>query len=58
MSDPTRPISDPTHPKVLEGDEVLKPPLADDVVGHASAVGPDGDPRPEPAADDPEGADD
>jgi hypothetical protein len=53
----TDPRSDPTHPKFLEGDEVLRPPLVDDVSGHA-VVGPDGDPRPTPEAEDPEGADD
>ena len=54
----TEPGSDRTSPKLLEGDEALKPPLADDVVGQASLVGPDGDPRPSPEAEDPEGADD
>ena len=54
----TDPLSDPTHPKFLEGDDVLKPPLADDVAGHASVLGADGDPRPDPEAEDPEGADD
>ena len=58
MTDPSRPFSDPTHPKFLEGDDVFKRPHVDDVEGHASIVGPDGDPKPAPEAEDPEGADD
>ena len=34
MTDPTRPIADPTDPTFLEGDDVLRPPPADDVEGH------------------------
>jgi hypothetical protein len=54
----TDPRSDPTHPKIVEGDDVLKPSPVDDVTGHASVLGPDGDPKPTPEAEDPEGADD
>jgi hypothetical protein len=55
MTDPSPPLSDP---RSLEGDEVLKPPFLDDIDGDASVAGPDGDPGPGAAAEDPEGADD
>jgi hypothetical protein len=58
MDTMTDPRSDPTHSEDLEGDEELSPPLAGDVAGPASVVGPDGDPRPAAEAEDPEGADD
>ena len=54
MTNPSRPLSDPTRPKFLEGDEVLKPPLVDDVEGHAGLVGADGDPRPTPETETPD----
>jgi hypothetical protein len=58
MTDPRRPTSDPTHPELHEGDQVLDAPLVADVVAPTSVVGPDGDPQPTPGAEDPEGADD
>ena len=43
---------DPTHPKFLEGDDVLKPPTVtdDDVQGHVAAAGPDDGTEPEDLA--------